>query len=353
MRLLPWRRETRASTNYSSVVQDAILAAAEGRTAASPMTTAALGACADFNARAMAQAVTTPVIPPSVLYDCARDMSLHGEYVALFEMTTDGPTFTRASSHDVRGGHRPEDWTYTLWLAGPTTSTRVQVPRDRVAHVVLNSRASSPWRGRSPIAAASTTGRLLSELERALGDEASGPVGSVVPSPEGEHKVGKLQRSLNALRGRLVFAQTVAGGYGDRGAAPMTDWKAQRLGPSFTAAEISLRDAVERTVCGLYGQHPVLHAGTGDGTLAREAYRRFQRATLEPYARLISEQFGRVLGLGRPGDVRLLTAEGIRHGGVGKNLPCSRRKGRHHRARTCSRALWLCGPGAGVKGTWS
>ena len=80
----------------------------------------------------------------------------------------------------------------------------------------------------------------------------------------------------------------------------MTDWKAQRLGPSFTAAEISLRDAVERTVCALYGQHPVLHAGTGDGTLAREAYRRFQRATLEPYARLISEQFGRVLGLGRP-----------------------------------------------------
>ena len=297
MRLLPWRRETRASNaNYSSVVQDAILALAEGKAAASPVTTAAVEACASLWARAFAQATVSPsgLVSASMLYDLGRDLALSGEYVALLEVGPHGPVFVRPASHSVRGGHREGSWTYDMWLGGPTASTRVQVPRDRVIHVRINSDSATPWAGRSPIAAARSTGRLLAELEGALADEGTVPVGRVVSSPEGPNKTGVLQKSLNALRGKLVLAETVAGGYGDKGAAPMTDWKPQRLGPDYTAAEISLRDTVERSVCAAYGIHPSLLGAASDGTAMRESWRRAQRATFEPCARLAEEQLARV-----------------------------------------------------------
>ena len=207
MRLLPWRRETRASTNYSATVQDALLAFAEGKAAASPVTTGAVEACAGLQARCFAQAIVTPAgsISPSTLYDLGRDLALRGEFVALLEVGTDGPTFVRPSSWTVRGGHLEASWTYDLWLSGPSSSTRVRVRRDRVLHVRINAEATIPWQGRSPISAARSTGRLLAELESSLGDEGSLPVGRLVPSPEGEHKLGALQKRINSLRGKACF----------------------------------------------------------------------------------------------------------------------------------------------------
>lgn len=298
----PFKRETRSSSNYSQLIQDAVLSAAEGKASASPLTTAALVGCADFLARAMVQAETTPnVIPSSVLYDCARDLSLNGQYLALFEVGADGPRFIRPFSHTVHGGFREETWLYDLWLSGPSSTTRVQVSRERVVHVRIDSDAATPWLGQSPLSAARQTGRLLAELESSLADEGSTPVGRVVSSPEGPNNVGTLQASINKMHGSLKLVESTSGGYGDRGAAPSgPDWKAHRIGPDFTPAQIQLRADVEKTVCSLFGIASVLMSGSGDGTLAREQFRRVQRATLEPWARLIGEQFGLVLGLDGP-----------------------------------------------------
>ena len=296
---LPWkRRETRSSVAYNEVVQDAILALAEGKASASPMTTGAVEACAGLQARCFAQAVCSPasLVRASTLYDVGRDLALHGEFVALLEVGTDGPVFIRPASHTVRGGHREESWIYDLWLSGPTTTTRVQVPRTRVVHVRINVDASTPWQGRSPIAAARQTGRLLAELETALSDEGTVPVGRVVSSPEGPHRTGKLQKNLNALRGKLVLAETTAGGYGDKGASPSTDWKAQRIGPDFTAAEVSLREAVERSICGVFSVHPGLISSNIDGSAMREAFRKYLRANLEGLVKVTEPEFARVLG---------------------------------------------------------
>ena len=294
----PWKRETRSSANYSEVVQDALLALAEGKAAASALTTGAVEACAGLQARCFAQAIVTPAgaISPSTLYDLGRDLALRGEFVALLEVGTDGPTFVRPSSWTVRGGHLEASWTYDLWLSGPSSATRMQVRRDRVLHVRINAEATTPWQGRSPISAARSTGRLLAELESSLGDEGSLPVGRLVPSPEGEHKLGSLQKAINSLRGKLVFTPTTAGGYGDKGAAPMTDWKPTRVGPDFTAAEVSLREMVERSVCGIFSVHPGLISSNIDGSAMREAFRKYLRANLEGLVRVAVPEFARVLG---------------------------------------------------------
>lgn len=298
MRWLPWGRETRAASNasYSTVVQDAILALAEGKGAASPYSTAAVESCAGLWARSFAQAIVTPrgSLEAATLYDVGRDLALSGEFVALFEVGSGGPVFTRPSSHTVRGGPNPESWLYDLWLSGPSSTERVQVPRDRVVHVRINSDSSTPWQGRSPISAARATGRLLSELESALADEGSVPVGRVVASPEGAGKVGALQKRLNVLRGKLALVETTSGGYGDKGAAPNRDWVAERIGPDFTAAEVDLRKLVEASVCGVFGVHPGLLSGNLDGTAMRESYRRYQRSTLEGLAAIAAAEFGRV-----------------------------------------------------------
>ena len=293
----PWQREKRSNANYSEVVQNALLALAEGKAGASPYSTAAVESCAGLWARSFAQAIVIPrgLLSAATLYDVGRDLALAGEFVALLEVGKSGPVFTRPATYDVRGGPNPDSWIYNLWLPGPTSTTRVQVPRDRVVHVRINQDSSTPWRGLSPIAAARSTGRLLSELESALGDEGTVPVGRLVTSPEGPTQSGKLQASLNKLRGKLALVETTSGGYGDRGAAPSTDWKAQRLGPDFTAAEVDLRKLVEASVCGVFGVHPGLISANLDGTAMRESYRRYLRSTLESLGAIASVEFGRVI----------------------------------------------------------
>ena len=246
----------------------------------------------------------------------------------------------------MRGGADPSSWVYDLWLAGPTETTRVKVPRDRVIHAMINTEATAPWKGRSPISAARSTGRLLSELEGALGDEGSMAVGRVVASPEGPNQSGKLQASLNKLRGKLVLVETTAGGYGDKGAAPKRDWAAQRLGPDFTAAEVELRKAVESSICACFGVHPGLLSGNLDGTGQRESYRRWQRSTLESLSEVAAVEFGRVFGRRISFDFARLRASDTAGAGrafralVGKSASID-----------AERALALSGMTSGIKGT--
>ena len=291
----PWQREHRGS-DYSEVVQNALLALAEGKAASSPYATAAVESCAGLWARGFAQAIVTPsgLLTASTLYDLGRDLALSGEFVALLDVGKSGPVFTRPSSFSVRGGPNPDSWIYDLWLPGPTSAVRVQVGRDRVIHVRINTAASTPWKGRSPISAARSTGRLLSELEGALAHESSVPVGRVVTTPEGPNQSGKLQADLNKIRGKIVLVESTSGGYGDKGAAPKRDWAAQRIGPDFTAAQIELRKLVESSVCACFGIHAGLLSGNLDGSGMRESYRRFQRSTLESLSACAVLEFERV-----------------------------------------------------------
>ena len=93
----------------------------------------------------------------------------------------------QSSSWDVQGdGPDETTWTYKMELPGPTGNTQKTVPSGDVLHFRINSPASQPHRGQSPLAMAGYSARLLSAAESSLADELGGPVGQLIPVPMDE-----------------------------------------------------------------------------------------------------------------------------------------------------------------------
>ena len=108
-------------------------------------------------------------------------------------------------------------------------------PSSGVVHCRYSaSRQAVPGMGCSPLGWCNTSGKLASSLETRLGEEASGPVGYLLPvphdkSPGTEESPGAydaLRKDINALRGQNALLETTAAGHGDgRQAAPQRDWQ--------------------------------------------------------------------------------------------------------------------------------
>ena len=141
--------------------------------------------------------------------------------------------------------------------------------------------------GLGPLQWAALTGSLMGHIETALSDETGGPTGHLIPLPEGQSATAELKGDITNLRGKVALPETVAGGYGDRGAAPARDWRPVRLGSDPPAGLVTLRDDVERAILSCCGIPPALAVGLTDGTMAREAYRQFLFLTIQPIARLV------------------------------------------------------------------
>ena len=282
--------------SYTSTIIEALTSAASGRSTVSALTTGAVAACAFTWGRALASAtVDGPesarrALAPSVLFGMGHDLARHGE--AVYRIGPGG-RLDPAGGVTVEGGPDPDTWSYRLDLVGPTMTEQRTIPADGVIHVRHAPDPIQPWRGRSPIAVASATGRLAAGLESALGDEASNaPRATVSPVPEGPQNVAELVDTVQGARGRLCMPETTAAGYGDRAGAPMRDFRPARYGPDPPAPLIALRGAVEASVCACYGIHPSLLGGAGDGTAMRESWRRAAVATFAPLARLVAEEIG-------------------------------------------------------------
>ena len=122
----------------------------------------------------------------------------------------------------VVGGPR-EPWRYQISLPGPSATAMEWVPGDQVVHCRYACHPSTPWRGRPPLVLAGLSGVLAVSLERALGQEAGGPVGHVIPIPSDASEdddpdadpFGPLKREIAALRGRVGLVETTAAGYGE------------------------------------------------------------------------------------------------------------------------------------------
>ena len=128
-------------------------------------------------------------------------------------------------------------------LPGPSVTASRRYPAASVIHVRFAVHPSSPWRGVSPLAWATSTGKLGAFLETRLGEESSGPVGYLlsVPSEGGDENLEGLRSDLANLGGGVSIVETTAGGWGEgRGAAPRSDWKPQRLGASIPAGNVEL-----------------------------------------------------------------------------------------------------------------
>ena len=288
--------------NYSELR----LAAAEAW-ADSGLLGAALGAteiAAGLYSRAFASAtvepagVRTAALSPAVLGDVARRLVAQGEAVLLVDVEGGMVTLTPATWWTVQGGPR-RPWRYRVTLTGPSTTSTLDVSSERVAHVAWAWDARSPWRGRSPLALAGESGRLAQAVERALADEAGGPVGHLVALPvdageDGEDDpLGGLKRQIAELRGRTGLVETTAAGYGEgRAAAPGEDWRPRRIGADPPATLPALRDQVEATVLACCGVPPDL---ARPGGRTRESYRQWVTASVEPLARLVAAELSRAL----------------------------------------------------------
>ena len=162
--------------------------------------------------------------------------------------------------------------------------------------------AAAPWRGRAPLVLAGLSGALATALERSLGQEIAGPVGSLIPVPqdasaEGDDDAdpfGPLKREIAALAGRVGLVETTAAGYGEgRAAAPAEDWKPRRIGAHPPDSLPTLRDQIEATILSACGVPPDL---ARPGGRTRESYRQFLHSSVEPLAALVAAELRDKLG---------------------------------------------------------
>ena len=303
----PWQgRETRSTTSYTDAVVASIVARATGGNPANVLQTGAVEAASALVGRAFASATLNPAMPavtPAILGIVGREVIRRGECVFAIDVDPEtGLRLTPAASWDISGGPSPESWTYRVDLSAPGGTVSRVVSGAGVVHVRPYVEPSAPWRGISPIGAASLTARLLSETESALADESSGTRGHVLPMPQGnagadddddaDDSLSKLQTDIAGLRGRTTIVETSSAGWGEgRGAAPQSDWKPQRLGANPPDALRQLRGDAEQCLLGAMGVPVELISARSDGAAVREAWRRFAHSTLAPLGEHVAAEF--------------------------------------------------------------
>ncbi len=257
---------------------------------------------ASHYARAFAGASVEPAIPaltPALLSSIARRLIAGGESCHVIDVDAGAVRLSECASWNVTGPARGP-WRYQVDTVGPSTTETRHVSSDQVVHCRYATHAGQPWIGLSPLTLAGTTGRLAVNLERALRDEAGGPVGNLIPLPvdaggetddpeDDGDPFGSLKAMIAKLAGRVGLVETTAAGYGEgRAASPAEDWKPRRLGANPPASLVDLRAAVEQSVLSACGVPPGL--ARAEGGESRESYRRWYAAGVLPLARVVESE---------------------------------------------------------------
>lgn len=288
MKIFGWEL-AREQRSYTDLVVSALVAQAEGTTSSKAVAT--VEAACGLWSRAFASGVSNAVTPPQ-LEIIGRALLTAGESVWL----VDGSRLSAlpAESWSITGpAAEPRRWRYRLTMAGPSQTKTVVRSGADVFHVRINSGPVRPWEGRSPLLLSDATVSILRNMEQSFSQEASTPVGTLLPVPNVEG-AGSLATDIASLKGKAALVETVAAGYGEgRAAAPQSDWQPRRLGPAPTETSATIRTDTERSILAAAGVpvELVLPASGGD---AREAWRRFLHATVAPIGRLISAELLRV-----------------------------------------------------------
>ncbi len=303
----PDRIEHRSS--YESLIVGAMEDQAVGLGVLRPLVLGAVEVAAGAYARGFASAeVGGPTgislaVTPITLSSIARGLIRRGESRHLLDVDRAGRLALReVASWNVEGGPDPSTWRYRVSVAGPSSTSTRTVPAAGVVHCRYSTDPSRPWAGRSALSWAAETGRLAAALERALGDEAAGPRGHLIPVPvdggDGgdDDPLAELKRDIRGLAGKAALVETTSAGWSEgRAASPRRDWDPVRLGANPPQSLIELRTAVETTVLGLLGVPPVLAMSQGDGTSQRESYRRWLHGSVEPLGRIVEAELSEKL----------------------------------------------------------
>ena len=173
------------------------------------------------------------------------------------------------------------------------------VPAASVLHFKYSVDSARPFSGVSPLGWANESGALHAGVTNALRADMRAAAANVIPMPPGEtaddpeaDPLAGLKNALKAASGKSVFVETTAGAHGaDYRDRPTQDWQQKRLGPNPPETLGELLTTTANQVLSATGVDPLV-AGLvrGDGTAHREAFRRFERLTLQPLARLIEPE---------------------------------------------------------------
>ena len=304
------RTEKRAQggAGFTDAIVRALEAQAAGGATADPSATAALEAAAGSYARAFALAEVAPATPatraltPGLLALMARDLIRRGEFVHVVEVGRGGVRLHPGGSWDVRGGPDPLTWRYRVDVFGPSGNRTRHLPAAAVIHGRYSVDPARPWAGVSPLAWASLTGRLHASLEDAIADEAGGTRGHVLPVPQGPDSdevdadgepadpLADLRADISKLRGRTVLTETTASGWAEgREAAPMFDWRPQRIGANPPPSLATLRTDSAQAVLSACGCSADLFVA-GDAAGQRESWRRFLHGSVQPLGDLVAAE---------------------------------------------------------------
>ena len=175
----------------------------------------AAGALARAFAAAEVDGSANGLLDPTTLYSMGFDLIRDGQTIWLLDGGTGRLRLSRASTgSDVyQGAAARESWTYRLTLPGPSITTTVRASADQVIHIIHNSDPTCPWRGRSGLSVAQSSGSLAATLVRGLTSEGEIPVTRIIPQPQGESKTtaDSLRHAISTGL-RLALPETAARG---------------------------------------------------------------------------------------------------------------------------------------------
>ena len=296
------KQEKRSSRPYTEAILDAQLA---GASQARPSATAALESSAGVVSRAFASAKVedappsiSDAITPAVLAQIGRELIRTGESLHVIEVRRGELRLLPVGSWDVRGGADPARWSVRVSRYGPSATETQHLPHNAVIHCQFATDPHRPWLGIAPLDWANLTSAIHASSAGALRADLSASSATVIPMPasgegdEDDDQLGGLKSSIHAARGRSVLVETLRAALGgDHRDAPLGDWQQKRLGPTPDATLLELHDRTERGVMAACGVDPILVGlDRGDGAASREAYRKFERLTIQPLARQVERE---------------------------------------------------------------
>lgn len=286
MKLIPFKRKPENRNLTDAIIEarqaNASLSLEEAATAAEEVV------CGLYE-RAFAQARLEGVsIDKRLMGMIGRQLAKRGECV-LF-----APSRAPAVSWDIKGESAgPLSWTYMLEIGAPSGTRSVTTSAIDVWHFRVNADPAEPWRGRSPLDLAPATRQLLRRAELSLSNEAAGSVGKILTIPQGttDTVLNAIKQDFRALAGKTAFLESTQGGWGQGpSAAPARDWQPTRIGPEPPEPMVRLRAQAAGMVLAAAGIPVELVEGGANTAAAREAWRRFLHATIQPLGEMVAEE---------------------------------------------------------------
>ena len=301
MRWWPFgRSETRAepgSDSYTSLRLTQALAEATLPDQMAPDRSAAAVAAGGLLGRSLAAADVQPAGPvatalEAVLFNVGDWLVRRGECVFV-PTFTDRLEFLPGSHVSIsQGGPDPRDWLYIVTLSGPGRQEVRQLRGPDVLHFKVHADPDRPWKGRAPVD--TTGGRALVALESALRDEAAAPHGTILPIPERDdpNNVDMVAGMIRKARGNVLPIETPR--EGGSSVSDSRTFRPARFGFEPPQPAVTARDSLGVATGAAAGIPLELLVATA-ASASREGFRRFERTTLRPLARMIGREVERKL----------------------------------------------------------